>query len=843
MGEVWKARDTRLDRIVALKVSKEQFSERFEREARAVAALNHQHICQLYDVGPDYVVLEFIEGTPAAGPMPVSKAVEYASQILDALDAAHRKGITHRDLKPANILITKQGVKLLDFGLAKRSGPLQQTDVTLTEALTSRGQIVGTLQYMAPEQLQGRETDARSDLFAFGCVLYEMLTGKRAFDDQNAASVIAAILEREPAPLNTAAPLYRVIRRCLAKDPDQRFQTARDLKTALGWAMEQPPAMSSAAGSRYLPWALAAILLAITVWALLRSAPETSVHAAWLTLSFPGSSALTNDHSLGFFALSPDGERIVYVGARGSVGSQLFLRGLDQPDPVPLPRTEGASAPFFSPDGQSVAFFAQGKLRKIAIGGSSPMDLTDCPGGSRGGWWGTDGKIVFAWLGSGILEVSENGGAARSLTTIDPQSPTIDRWPQSLPGGKAVLFTGGSYPDSRIEAVLQPRGERRVLVPGGNRGRFVPSTAGSTRGHLVYEQDATLFAAPFDAGSLTITGKTAKVLEGLQNNVTTSHWAHFEPSQGGVLVYLPASARDAERRLVWVDRQGDPTVLAADRAGFENAKLSPDGGRLAVNIVQGGMSSVWVYDLTRGSRIRLTSEGTNHQIIWSPDGKQIIYGHGGRGPVSLFRRMADGTGTDERLNTSPGVVDLPTSWSPDGRFVAFTESGPSGTHVRILPMEGERKPYYLFQTRDNQGQASFSPDGHWLAYSSDETGRNEVYVQPFVDNTPASGKRFPISAGSGEWPLWSHDGRELFYREGDRMMVADVSLHPTFSASAPRFLFDKHFLIGPVNTSTYDVSGDGKRFVMIETDELAQPLQLNVILNWTADLRRRLLSQ
>jgi len=439
MGEVYKAKDTRLDRTVAVKVSTAKFSERFEREASAVAALNHPNICTLYDVGPNYLVMEYIEGTPLKGPLPVGKAVEYAGQILDALDAAHRKGITHRDLKPANILVTKQGIKLLDFGLAKhQAAPLEEGGATLSQALTGEGQIVGTLQYMSPEQLQGKEVDARSDLFSFGCVLYEMLTGKRAFEGESAASVIAAILEREPAPLTVAPPLERIVKRTLAKDPDQRFQTARDLKAALTWALEHPPAPAAAKPGRR--WGIAAAILVIGVlvgvWGVSRlSRPPAETRSYRLQIDPPEGTRFTFGNNIGGLALSPDGRTAAYVTWGGGKNG-LWIRPLDSAAARLIPGTEGAAYPFWSPDSKAVAFFAGSKLQRVDLAGGAPLPICDVAV-ARGGAWSSDGRIVYGVLADGLFQVSSFGGKPTPLTTLDASRlEGMHRWPQVLPGGR-----------------------------------------------------------------------------------------------------------------------------------------------------------------------------------------------------------------------------------------------------------------------------------------------------------------------------------------------------------------------------------------------------------------------
>ena len=574
MGEVWKARDTRLDRTVALKVSKSEFSERFELEARAVAALNHPNICTLYDVGPNYLVMELVDGEPIKGPLPPEKAVAYGAQILDALEAAHKRGITHRDLKPANILVTKQGViKLLDFGLAKQAAALTESAATLTEALTNPGQIVGTLQYMAPEQLQGKQADARSDIFSFGCVLYELIGGKRAFTGESAASVIARILEREPAPLNIAPPLDRVIKTCLAKDADQRFQNALDLKRALAWAMEQT--LSGTSGRRpMLPWLAAACLAALAVmafwgpWRTPRAEPDRPLVQLDLDVGEEVSQP----------AISPDGLQVAFVAK-----NQLAVRRLNQAKITRLAGTEGASYPFFSPDGQWIAFFSGGKLRKIAVEGGAPVTLCDAALG-RGGSWGEDGYITAALFATGGLSrVSASGGTPQPLTNLTGEAPgvTTHRWPTVLPGGKGVLFVA--------HVVGGERDWLRVLPPGGGKAKTLVENSSYGRyladGYLIYYQGGTLFGTPLDLDRLDLKGMATPLVEGVAYDAASG--AEFDVSSSGTVVYR-GGASGTNHIVAWLDSSGATQPILAKPDGYMMPRLSPDGKRLALAVRRQG---------------------------------------------------------------------------------------------------------------------------------------------------------------------------------------------------------------------------------------------------------------
>jgi predicted Ser/Thr protein kinase len=713
MGEVWQARDTRLNRTVSIKVSKEQFSERFEQEARAVAALNHPNICTLHDVGPNYLVMEFVEGAPLKGPMPIGTAVEYAGQILEALDAAHRKGITHRDLKPANILLTKQGIKLLDFGLAKQTGPIQETDTT--KALTSPGQILGTLQYMSPEQLQGKPTDARSDLFSFGCVLYEMLNGKRAFEGESAASVIAAIIEREPAPLTVAPPLERIVRRSLAKDPDQRFQTARDLKAALTWAVEQPPP-SAAAKPRRLWWIAVAVLAIIALggWAVVHVRnPPADERVLRLQIDPPEGGRFVFGSSIGGVALSPDGRMAAFV-ASGNGKGWLWVRPLNGTNARLIPGTEGAGYPFWSPDGKSIAFFTTSKLQRIDLAGGAPLVICDVVNG-RGGAWTSDGHILYGTVAFGLFQVPASGGTPAPLTTLDAaRGEAYHRWPQVLPDGRFLyLVQSAKAEDSGIyvASFAKPREPARVLA---SDSATLYAASGAGKGYLLWLRGGTLLAQEFDPATLKLSG---------------------EP--------LPVA---------------DPV-----------AKLGSVG---AVNVA-------------------VSAGGLLH------DGRFVLY-------FSLAPN------TDRDL----WVLDV----TPDGK--------PS---LGATPRPYRRTPF-------SESWGRFSPEAppRWVAYHSNDTGRNEVYIQAF----PEPRGKFQISTGGGQYPQWGAGGRELFYVAPDNKLMA-VSLKlgtDSVEPSAPRELF----VLPAVDTgwNPYDTDPDGQRFLVRATPERAAAQPLTVIVNWPALLKK-----
>ena len=830
MGEVYKARDTRLNRIVAIKVSQEQFSERFEREARAVAALNHPHICQLYDVGPNYLVMEFVEGAPLKGPLPLDKAVEYAGQILEALDAAHRKGITHRDLKPANILVTKQGIKLLDFGLAKQSGPLQETDATLTAALTSKGQIVGTLQYMSPEQLQGKEADPRSDLFSFSCVLYEMLTGKRAFEGQSAASVIAAILEREPAPLENAPPLERVVRRSLAKDPDQRFQNALDLKTALTWALE-PPATTKLGRRWWIAVAAALALAAGIVWALAHfRRPVAEERVFRLQIEPPQGGRFVN--LAGGLAISPDGKTAAYVAsANGKTG--LWVRPLDGSAARLLSGTDGAAQPFWSPDGKSTAFQAGGKLQRVDLAGGRPVAI--CDGFIRGGSWGSAGYILFGTSASGLFRVSASGGMPSPVTTLDAaRGEYTHRWPQVLPGGSFLYSIQATKAENNgiYAASLAKPATRVKLLTADSNAVYAPGPDG--KGYLLWLRGGKLLAQEFDLDTLKFAGEPTRIAEALGNPGDQMNVA----ASSEQLLY----AFEALTQFTWFDRTGK--TLAVVGEPVENNfmfRLSPEGQRIAVqrNTAGSGIADLWLLEVERGLASRFTAGAAPNTFpIWSPNGRTLLFTQ--FGSRNLFRKETNGIDDEQLVTQRPNTL-FPNDWSGDGRWVLETELAPeTKADLWILPMTPEGKlresaqpkPYLRSSFIENYGRFSPEPSPRWVAYQSDESGRYEVYIDAFPE--PRGKKQ--ISTAGGMYPQWGAGGRELFYVSADYKLMA-VSLmlrEDAVEPSVPRELFPL-----PVSmiASPYEATRDGQRFLVLTSPEQASQL-LTVIVNWPALLKR-----
>jgi Tol biopolymer transport system component/predicted Ser/Thr protein kinase len=839
MGEVYKARDTRLDRTVAIKVSKQEFTERFEREARAVAALNHPHVCQLYDVGPNYLVFEYVEGEPLKGPLSLEKALEYAAQICDALDAAHSKKITHRDLKPANILVTRQGIKLLDFGLAKIEKPVAVAQNTVTMALTSQGQILGTLLYMSPEQLQGKEADCRSDIFSFGCVLYEMLTGQRAFDGASAASVIAAILERPAPSAAEVAPaaLDRILKRCLEKDPEIRWQSARDVKAALELA--QFPAGTDAPAPQpqsKLPWAVAAILALVTLgiagWALWpKPAPQT--RSIRFALDPPPQSAFV----FPFFgqALSPDGRFLAFsAGSEGSGGAPLWLRPLDSLEARKLPGTEGANGTFWSPDGKSIGFVADGKLKRIDVQGGAPQTLCDAGTTSfQGASWSSEGRV------------SAEGGAVTPVTALDPARIEIGNYfPQFLPDGRSFLYlirspkpdVQGIYAATLTEGNA-PVSSRTRIIPGADAKALYAAPFAGSPGYLLWMRADTLVAQRFDANRVRTEGNPEPVADSVSSAGlgTGVRRAAFWTSGTGSLAYFSGPGQSF--RMTWVSRDGKHREGIGPEDVYEWPKLSPDGRRLAVS--RGASSSlqdIWVYEFDRNLITRLTFGGTNNLPAWSRDGREIVFSSLREGSTGIYRRDASGAGQEQQLAQGKGAV---LDWSRDGRYLLYEEpNGKTGWDLMVLPLDGPEgapaKAKPLLQTQFDEQDAMFSPDGKWIAYDSNESGQKEVYIQAF----PPSGGKWQVSTSGGSMPHWRGDGKELFYRKDP---LGDV-MASTIHTSAGRVEIDAaHLLFQWSGPETFDAIADGQRFLMLSPpgENIGFGFRsVIVVSNWQAGLKK-----
>jgi serine/threonine protein kinase/Tol biopolymer transport system component len=880
MGEVYRARDTRLDRTVAIKVlpahlaDKPQLRERFEREARTIAGLNHPHICTLHDVGrqdaTDFLVMEYLEGETLAtrllkGPLPLEQVLRYAIEIADALDKAHRKGVTHRDIKPGNIMLTKNGTKLLDFGLAKlkqeaapATVPLSQLP-TLSHNPTVEGSILGTLQYMAPEQAEGKvdEIDGRTDIFSFGAVLYEMATGKKAFEGQSAASLIAKILEIDPPPISSLQPvtppaLDRAAKRCLAKEPNDRWQTASDLAHELRWIAEggshaglPVPVAAQRKSRERLAWLAAVVLLGSTValllWVVSLRRPPAEPQPVRFSVGPPEGGSF--DPGARFLTVSPDGSKLAFIAAEASGKSQLWIRALDSPSAEPLPGTDNPVQPFWSADSRFLAFYADGKLKRIAVAGGPAQTLAEAPGATAGlgggilgpanGSWSREGIVLFAPSMQGMIHrASAAGGAATPVTTLDASRQEIGHhWPHFLPDGKHFLyFARSTNPENNaVYAGSLDSPEKKLLLNTTSNVVYVPP------GYLLFNREETLMAQAFNAERLELSGEAVPIAEDLQFNVAQGA-AAFAASQNGVLAYRTGNAGE-QSRLVWVSRNGAEQPLAAPARAYGDPRLSPDGQRVVVGI-SGSGNQVWLYDLVRATFTRLTFEGNyNNNGMWTPDGKHLALRSNRLGPMNIFWQPVDGNGGAERLANSE-YGQFPNGFSPDGQLLVFSESHPvTGLDIWVLRL-ADRKAQPFLRTPAEEGGPRFSPDGRWLAYASNESGRREVYVQPY----PGPGGKWLISSEGGREPMWNQNGRELFYRNGNKMMAVDVTTQPAFSAGKPRMLFEGRYQPATPSYPQYDVSADGQRFLMLKPVEQEQtaPAQISVVLNWIADMKHRM---
>jgi Tol biopolymer transport system component len=873
MGEVYRARDTKLKREVALKVLPELFANdaqrmaRFEREAQVLASLNHAHIAHIHGLeeanGIRALVMELVEGPTlsariAQGPIPSEEALPVAKQIAEALEYAHERGIIHRDLKPANIKLTADGqVKLLDFGLAKAlEGETGQADIstspTISAAATRAGVLLGTAGYMSPEQAKGKAVDRRADIWAFGCVLYELLAGQPVFDGETITDTLAAVVRAEPdwtrLPQKTPTRARELLRRCLTKDPKQRLQAIGEARIALDATIANAPdeaaapvgaAQTKPTWRRALPWAVASIaaVLAIAFSALYWRAKQPElrqVMQASLLLPEPLAGVFSANPGSPI-ALSRDGSLLAFAGSSAGKPPQLYLRQLDQQLATPIPGTEDGVQPFFSPDGQSVGFFANSKMRRVSLHGGPAIPLCDAPI-PHGASWASDDTIIYAPnLGSGLMHISSAGGAPQKLTTADVKGKELShRWPQVLPGNKAVLFTvqmmtQATYDDARIAVLSMETGKWRTLLDGGSYARYVPS------GHIVYARAGALMAVPFDVGRLQVTGLPAPVQEGVITTAATSGGAEYDVAESGLLAYVPGSARPPDRSLVWVDRHGVGKELSAPPNIYVTPRISQDGKRLAVQILSSGSQDVWIYDLGRNTLTRFTFGNEGALPLWTPDSRRIVYRS--RVPnLSFLTKLADGSGAEETLfgRDFDDPSATPYSVSPDGKILLFGRLSSGGAlGIYAISLDGSGKVQPFLQATFNQSNAQFSPDGHWVVYTSNESGRDEVYVQPF----PGPGGKWMISTEGGNYPMWARSGREIFFRSEDKMMSAPAETQPTFKTGTPRMLFRGGNYLGLGN---YDVAPDGQHFLMInEKQAPTSSKELSIILHWTEELKHR----
>ena len=864
MGEVYRATDTKLGRDVAIKVIPDAFAQdagrmaRFAREAQVLAALNHPNIAAIYGVEGSALVMELVDGPTleeriARGPMPVEEALAVAQQIAEAVEYAHERGVIHRDLKPANVKLTPKGrVKVLDFGLAKLT---EQSEGGVT-ALTQTMAIVGTPGYLAPEQLKGKPADARSDIFAFGCVLYELLSGRRAFAGDTLAASLAATAMVEPKAIEgVPKELERLALRCLRKDPERRIQHMDDVSVALedlkqdleslrdphrrpgdiGAAAPLPEdAPISTAQLFPLRWIAAVALVALVLigawWAIHRAAAGLSSPAglSQTTIVLPPGLEMAAGDGAYPLALSPDGARIAYVA--GDEGrNHLYVREMSELAPKPVSGATGVAHPFFSPDGQWIAFFAGGALQKVAVAGGAPLRICSVSSLSRGGSWGPGDTVVFALLGAGLFRVNAAGGAPQPLA-----GSGVAAWPEILPDGKTVLFTTGSLVAHTAIATMPLEGGKKRIVGELNgaplegppvlgagdihQARILPG------GYLIYGQSPGIVrAAPFDLKSKTLSGSPVSMVDSVER-ARNDGGVYFAVSRTGMLVYAPTGDR---HRLVWVDRNGAETPVTSDREAFRDPRISPDGKRVAVAINdETRRSDIWIYDTERGTKNRLTTTRHNLAPVWTPDGTHITFSGGG-----IAELPANGGGSRDLL-LPPDKVRYPTSWSSDGRDLLFQLAGPTGMDLGVFTRRSE--PRLLLERPFNDYDGVFSPDGKWVAYTSDESGRAQVYVGRYPDVV----EKVAVSSDGGADPRWSRDGRELFYRQGDALMAAYVDAGRGLRVEKPRPLFAGHYS-GASHDSQFDVSPDGRRFVMVKSDEASTLRQITVVQNWSEELRRR----
>ena len=864
MGEVYRARDTRLGRDVAVKVlpsslsSSPESRSRFEREARTVSALNHPHICTLHDIGregdTDYLVMELVEGETLAdrltrGPLPTDVLLKTAIEIADGLDRAHRAGIVHRDLKPGNIMLTKSGAKLMDFGLARATGLAASTSgqsqsPTVSRPLTAEGTIVGTFQYMAPEQLEGKEADARSDLWALGAVLYEAVTGRKAFEGKSQASLIGSIMNSEPKSISALAPMSppameRLVRACLAKDPEERIQTAHDVRLQLEWIRDAgsqaglpAPVVARRKSRERLAWGLAAAMTLVVIAAaalLLPRMMRRPLPPPLIRFSVTTPEGVTMLNDVNASAISPDGSRLAFLAADSSGTARIWIRSLETLTAQPLEGTDNATLPFWSPDSRELGFFADGKLKKIALTGGSAEVLCDALDG-RGGSWSRDGVILFVPVAAGsIYRVSADGGEPVEVMRPDSsRHETGLRWPQFLPDGKHYLFV----------SLPQRQGNHDVYLAalGSSESKHLLAAAAAPvyaePGYLIFVRNGRIMAQRFDPRRLASSGEPQPLGEAPPPSNTNGAPA-VSVSATGILAHPGIGLPNTQ--LVWLDRAGKPQGTIPLPAGrWGNAVVSPDAQRVIVDRQSSPTEvDLWMVELSRGvaSRFTFTNAPQTGNAVWSPDGQWVAYNVDRGGPRDIYRKPANGAGEEEALLRSSALFKNLTDWSRDGRYLVFNEpDATTGWDIWLLPVEGERKPIPFLRSRFNENGGWVSPDGHWMSYSSDESGKSEVYVQSF----PTPGNKYQVSTAGGFFGLWSKDGTEMLVPALDgTLQVMDVRTTPTFTLGAPHTLFK-------VRQDVVGMGGlpDFSRFLETVPVGAAAANSVTLELNWVSALKK-----
>ena len=858
MGEVYSARDTRLERTVAIKILPQEISadpvrkQRFEREAKTISSLNHPNICTLHDIGWQdgvaYLVMECVEGETLAkrlekGPLPLEQVLKFGAQIADAMDKAHRAGIVHRDLKPENIMLAASGAKLLDFGLAKPAAPLV-SGATLTAAvpttpMTQEGTIVGTFQYMSPEQVEGKELDSRSDIFSLGAVLYEMLTGRRAFEGKSQLSVASAILEKEPAPISSLKPmtppsLNHSIKKCLSKSPEDRWQSASDLASELKWIAENsgqsagaiPAALTSRSRERaawLISGALALALIVTSIWLRNSKVPEQTMYFP-APMSFPARD----------IAIAPNGHTIAVLGYLESAGrNALWIYELGAQRARNLADTEGATYPFWSADGRYLAFFADGKLKKLEISGGPVQVICDAPSG-RGGTWNKEGMIVFtpdARSGVGLYSVSASGGVVTPISKLDKDRRELShRWPIFLPDGTHYLymatnFAGQKNADAIFVGSLDSSEKHFLVEASANAAYAAP-------GYLLFYRDKTLLAQRFDLKRFALTGDASVVLTDLQYQPQVKR-ALFDASANGLLVAQTGSGV-ALSRPVWFDRKGKELGAVGKPDVYGNVSVAPNGNLVSVSItdIASQNTDIWTYDLQRGNTKRLTFNPAQDAVpIWSPDAARLVFASNRRDFNDLYVKNSDGAQEEQNILQSD-ADKFPNDWSPEGRYILYTQDTDFG--FVTLP---ELKNSLFLKASSVVRNGQFSPDGKWMAYASNETGRWEIYVTSF----PTPRGKWQVSVGGGEQPRWRRDGKELFYLSPDsKMMAVPVTTGADFDSGTPAALFQAtpRQPIPIYDLFVYDVSRDGQRFLIITPVKEAETAPMSVVLDWTAKLNK-----